>query len=34
MGSRKETDILQQGKLAVCQAVAGRIRAWNPGVRA
>lgn len=30
MGSRKETDILQQGKLEVCQAVVRRMRAWNP----
>jgi ketose-bisphosphate aldolase len=30
MGSRKETDILQQGKLQMRQAVVHRIRAWNP----
>jgi ketose-bisphosphate aldolase len=30
MGSRKETDILQQGKLRMRQEVARRIRLWNP----
>jgi ketose-bisphosphate aldolase len=31
MGSRKETDILQQGKNRMCQEVACRIRLWRPG---
>lgn len=30
MGSRKETDILQQGKLRMRQAVVRRMRAWHP----
>jgi fructose/tagatose bisphosphate aldolase len=30
MGSRKETDILQQGKLRMRQAIVQRMRAWDP----
>jgi ketose-bisphosphate aldolase len=30
MGSRKQTDILQQGKLQMYRAVIHRMRAWNP----
>jgi ketose-bisphosphate aldolase len=30
MGSRKETDILQQGKLRMHQAIVQRMRAWDP----
>lgn len=30
MGSRKKTDILQQGKIRMCEEVACRIRLWRP----